>query len=346
MLFKFFPPERAGIFSNGMIRFSQVAALNDPFESTAIIKPAFSIEDFIDKNNSELDELVAARLGDLTEQDLLLAENEKKSMSKWVRRRMSAERLSIDVMRKINRSIGILSLTAEKNNLLMWAHYANSHTGFVIGFDDEHEFFHLPYLNGEESSPIQVSYDNKRMPYVNDGLVKSFNNLIGQKSKVWECEKEFRITRNLEDGPAEFADAKGLGVHLFNIPKSAFKEVIFGANSSLAMRFGIIKMIRANKLPVKVFVAGFNVESFDMVFQEISLNEYAQKFDGNSPSYTFSGQNYFLPVERNLFLTALYEEMPLYGTIMPSAASILRHCVANFALDCQLFVAQWRLIDS
>jgi hypothetical protein len=34
---------------------------------------------------------------------------------------------------------GILSLTEKHDNLLMWAHYAGEHTGFVIEFDSSHE---------------------------------------------------------------------------------------------------------------------------------------------------------------------------------------------------------------
>ncbi|EPJ44297.1 MAG: hypothetical protein OFPII_35920 [Osedax symbiont Rs1] len=36
---------------------------------------------------------------------------------------------------------GILSMTERIDNLLMWSHYADSHTGFVIGFDPSHDFF-------------------------------------------------------------------------------------------------------------------------------------------------------------------------------------------------------------
>lgn len=39
------------------------------------------------------------------------------------------------------RNFGILSLTEAPDNLLMWAHYADSHRGVVIGFDESHAFF-------------------------------------------------------------------------------------------------------------------------------------------------------------------------------------------------------------
>jgi hypothetical protein len=42
----------------------------------------------------------------------------------------------------LNKLVGILSLTEKRDNLLMWAHYANDHQGFVIEFDDTHEYFH------------------------------------------------------------------------------------------------------------------------------------------------------------------------------------------------------------
>lgn len=36
---------------------------------------------------------------------------------------------------------GILCLAEAPDNLLMWAHYADCHRGFVVQFDDTHPFF-------------------------------------------------------------------------------------------------------------------------------------------------------------------------------------------------------------
>ncbi|MEJ8827109.1 DUF2971 domain-containing protein [Variovorax humicola] len=40
-----------------------------------------------------------------------------------------------------NRNVGVLSLTEDPINELMWAHYANSHSGFAVGLDMSNEFF-------------------------------------------------------------------------------------------------------------------------------------------------------------------------------------------------------------
>jgi hypothetical protein len=34
-----------------------------------------------------------------------------------------------------------LSLSKVANSLLMWSHYTNAHTGFVIAFDSSNDFF-------------------------------------------------------------------------------------------------------------------------------------------------------------------------------------------------------------
>ncbi|MCG8575554.1 MAG: DUF2971 domain-containing protein, partial [Flavobacteriales bacterium] len=39
--------------------------------------------------------------------------------------------------RDVENSFGILSLTSDEKNFLMWSHYTNSHTGFCVGFDSK-----------------------------------------------------------------------------------------------------------------------------------------------------------------------------------------------------------------
>lgn len=36
---------------------------------------------------------------------------------------------------ELHRTFGILAITSKPDNLLMWAHYADSHTGFRVGLD-------------------------------------------------------------------------------------------------------------------------------------------------------------------------------------------------------------------
>lgn len=48
-------------------------------------------------------------------------------------KKMSPANIGFELMDRVNKCLGILSLSRTFTNLLMWSHYANNHTGFVIG---------------------------------------------------------------------------------------------------------------------------------------------------------------------------------------------------------------------
>ena len=65
------------------------------------------------------------------EQLLLLFEWERKSMDKHFK----------NLQNEMNNRFGVLSLTRNPTNLLMWSHYANEHKGVVIGIDTSNVIF-------------------------------------------------------------------------------------------------------------------------------------------------------------------------------------------------------------
>ena len=53
----------------------------------------------------------------------------------------TTESLMQEFNSSIIRKTRILSLTDNPTNILMWGHYAQSHSGFIIEFDKNHPFF-------------------------------------------------------------------------------------------------------------------------------------------------------------------------------------------------------------
>lgn len=185
--------EPRGLFSEGFIRLSQPAALNDPFEAS-----------FCSDSLNEL----TSHFDDKTAQD---PEYGSLSFSQYVEMRMH--------------NIGVISLSENKENLLMWAHYANEHKGFVAGIS------YLPMLGsvfenlfradtlintswGEEFSPFDgvpkpVSY-RKGLRYRNDKFDYDYSSICAegadrilyevfmQKSDEWIYEQEYRVILRLE----------------------------------------------------------------------------------------------------------------------------------------------------
>lgn len=144
-LYKYVTPNRIDIFKNKTIRFTQVMELNDPFESEPYYK------DYKPKNPFKL-------LSDLS--NIL---NHYKNTGEPLREKIKEyeeERKRInkdDIYRFLNDRIVGLSLTENKDNLLMWSLYANDHKGLMIEFDTKHKFF-----TKNNRILFKTNYDQKR----------------------------------------------------------------------------------------------------------------------------------------------------------------------------------------
>lgn len=114
----------------------------------------------------------------------------------------------------INKTFAISCFSETSDNVLMWSHYSNKHTGFCVEYDFSRckdldaliRLFPVQYTNERPSIPtdlfdlsdlknIKVKMGNKVIP---DLMM-----LLLTKSRVWEYENEWRIIgdqANLKDG--------------------------------------------------------------------------------------------------------------------------------------------------
>lgn len=245
LLYKYVTEERISILRDGLIRFSQPQAFNDPFE----LKPhIFELMDRagLEKTISDLFPEVIRREYDKQTQEFRnkipyeifssLAEvNKDKIFSNQnLFLTEAVKNIRKIVYEGIEKVIGILSLTESSNNLLMWAHYANSHQGFVIEFDSSDKFFNQQISESDELRYLRkVSYSDERPNIrinVRDGSDAGVKTFL-TKSSEWAYEKEWRIML-----PLELSDEKIKSVphdiHLFKIPFSAISKVVIGARAT------------------------------------------------------------------------------------------------------------------
>lgn len=146
-------------------------------------------------------------------------------------------------MSATNRNIGILSLTESDNNELMWAHYANSHNGFAVGLDSEHQFF-KPSKNDPKTCGelLNVVYsDVSPIVYVEPGKFDIPREVFFTKTKKWDYEREWRMIRMLSHA----SEVKNGNIHLFEIPEDAIQEVVFGCKVAGPEKSRIEKDFRA-----------------------------------------------------------------------------------------------------
>ncbi len=145
LVYKYVVPERIDIFENSYIRFSQADALNDPFEAN----PSFASHRKSVKEGYY--KIKVPNPYDIIKRDLVFDKNLQDEFKK--------------LHDLVKRDIFILSLTKQKNNLVMWSHYTNSHRGFVIGFDSNNSFFQDENAQNSSASRVRQSCRKIRRAY-------------------------------------------------------------------------------------------------------------------------------------------------------------------------------------
>ncbi len=96
--------------------------------------------------------------------------------------------------REYERRLGVFCGSTKNDDILMWSHYSNSHTGFCVGLDFKRldKFISDKFPNGK-SMMKEVIYDEK-MPvlksYNEDEMAEYLISRMITKSIHWEYEKE------------------------------------------------------------------------------------------------------------------------------------------------------------
>lgn len=259
-LYKYLSPQRVDVLQNLKIRFTQVSALNDPFESL----PGATLES-VDWYRNHFQQRVVRELSDL--QAASRAERrayERKrnkdftNFLKCYTDQHYLSELSEKVQRMSNAIGGCLSLTANCTNILMWSHYSLNHTGFVIGFNAEHEFF------GDSVAPVVYS---KTRPKVNPFEARHDGILFYTKSDDWSYEEEHRKYIDFVDSEPLLGGNSFLPynekldgmhtlskLHLEPIPPEAISCIIVGWKSTDSLRtelYDACKKHSLSRLPIR-----------------------------------------------------------------------------------------------
>jgi len=240
VLYKYLHPDRVDVLQNLKIRFTQVSALNDPFESLpGIIQKdrEWYLQQFHEKRVKP--EMIRLGINDQREREQFRRAFEEQYFSNFLACYTDQKWLEeqSEIVQRASASVqGCLSLSATPKNILMWSHYAHNHEGYVIGFDAEHEYF------GKTVQP--VAYSDIR-PTHNPLEAHHGPEIFYTKSKDWSYEQEYRKHQafvkpiTLASGRTflNFVQAAGpiptnSAIMLYPFPKESIKCLILGWKSS------------------------------------------------------------------------------------------------------------------
>lgn len=280
LLYKYLKSEQKNILENGLIRFTQPSYFNDPFEALPKVKQLLSDEIvdtlYANLNNDFLfNELISKIDNSEGVKNMQIFRESFKKNDFSNNRELFYNRLlgkTVDdltaEMKKFwDSQIGILCLTEDCDNLTMWSHYSENHTGYIIGFNP------LKYITNPQqqlSRLRKVRYTCKR-PHL---TLLDFQNITGYsflyewievflytKSKEWAMENEWRQVNKLS-----YCDRKEMKgnqeIFLFNYNRESIEEIILGCMIEPNDEKEIIQIV--NDWNVRIFKMKLNDNNYSL----------------------------------------------------------------------------------
>lgn len=288
-LFKYLSSSRVDVLRNKMIVFSKPTQFNDPFDCVPHYKESSELnpagasvyfwEGGLDFSSPGMrDELIghvtrskeadpAYAIQAFIPIDPIIAPENYGAFASGLRSSFA---------RRIQDSVVALSLSEESNSPLMWAHYAEQHTGFVMGFCTNH-----PYFNPVEENPSNPGYLNigslNKVVYSDErpsGVVLSMSveKTHLTKGLEWSYEKEWRILEVEDNSSFVKIDPSG-NRHLFEYPTDAVTQVVIGARATQETK-EVIKSILSDKSiwpNVSLYQAVIDSEFYRINYEPIDI---------------------------------------------------------------------------
>jgi hypothetical protein len=252
--FKYCAESGVLILKNLQLKVTPPNQFNDPFEFSPVVRnpnPTEYARKCIEQVSTDPGFFEANRLQfpgikNFQEFQALATANDSKMLTVFEAQMPQLDR-SLDVLNTISHNTGIVCFSTDPAHPLMWAHYATSHKGIAVEFDETAPLFNpIAFL--------KVDYDVARVVYNPDGpdqrnVVELF---AKRKSRHWEYEQEFRLLVELAQTHRQVSDGKT--IYLMDIAPNLIKSVTLGLRATDETRKEVLSL--GNKAPlthVRVF---------------------------------------------------------------------------------------------
>lgn len=259
VLYKYCSSKGKFILANKEIKITPPFELNDPFE----LSPNLDV--------SVCDALLNTRFRDFE----FAGPDKKDECRRRVKEMLSTPVEAAKLRNGLYEEFRILSLTSKNDNILMWGHYAERHTGLVIGFSPTHLFpekgHHRVRYPEDVARPVfQATWEaiDKAKPVT---MQRAFDVLI-TKAYDWKYENEYRILF-ARDESMEQRRTDG-EMELISIPSKSIAEVIFGISASKDLKEEVLKILINNSelKHVKIFQATMDASKYRLNLNQVLLD--------------------------------------------------------------------------
>lgn len=279
-LFKYLPPERLDVLNECRIRYSQPNSFNDPFEGKPHytgLAPSQWLEARLprrfDRVVTEQYDSMSARFRDEVSLRTFAAAID------YMRPEVYSLFRSVDdsfvpainamMHERFGAHVAVLSLSEVNDCQLMWAHYADSHRGFVIEFDPAHSFFTTRITPEDELWHLhKVIYRNPR-PHTTVAEL-DFRAILLTKHVSWRYEREWRDFQPLIH--AEHVKHQDpFPICLYRFPPDCITSLIFGARMKPHQRNEALAALKSCG-------ARFDLAVFEAILDRTSYAMHIQPF--------------------------------------------------------------------
>ena len=165
---------------------------------------------------------------------------------------------------KINEIIGVTCFAERPDNVLMWSHYANKHTGFCVEYDFsklksiEAKSMLFPVIYSKNRAVLPLGLfdfsDIKNVKLVENSLpIPEIVEALLIKSEVWQYEEEWRIICFLKN------------LNEQKLVENMISKVYLGANINEENERLISELAKAKEVPVEKFK--IRPETFELKIQ-------------------------------------------------------------------------------
>lgn len=276
-IYKYLHEDRIeNILEDNIFRFTQPEEFNDPFELRPVLRFAhddYSLYSTLDDNFESTLKEEYKKNSDINtnmtfESFLTFGKTKQKEIKELTKSFLTSKeftkKLNETHYKAANKNIGILCLTKNYNNLLMWAHYANSHKGFVVELDGDNSFFKQDLDNENLMGKLKkVIYSNKRPSESFEKM--NIESAYLTKSEEWKYEEEYRMFTSFEK-----AFKIDNTVYLYNFTPDIIMSIYCGVNMSEANKEKIKKLIKLERLQhINLFQSEISEQHFKLKFNSI-----------------------------------------------------------------------------
>ena len=179
---------------------------------------------------------------------------------------LALEQASIEANRHINDNFAITCFSKKSDEILMWSHYANKHTGFCVEYDFSKctnwaaliTLFPVIYSKSRPHFPMSIFEQSNNFKDItvkegNDSII-SLIRLLLIKSDIWSYEEEWRII-GLQN--------QLIDKHLLEL--DIVTKIYLGANISEKNEKEIVDIAKSKGIPVYRYIMNQEQYTLDCV---------------------------------------------------------------------------------